>query len=62
MTTAVAMGISLEEAVKAATWNPAHELGMLSSIGSIQNGKLADFVVCDHELKRQAVYIDGEKV
>lgn len=62
MTTAVSMGISLEEAVKAATWNPAHELGMLNSIGSIRNGKLADFVICDRELKRQAVYIGGERV
>lgn len=60
MTTAVGMGISLEEAVRSATWNPAHELGMLEEIGSIRNGKLADFVVCDGKLERQAVYIGGE--
>ena len=62
MTTAVAMGIPLEEAVRAATWNPAHELEMLDVIGSIRNGKLADFVICDRHLERQAVYIGGEKV
>lgn len=62
MTTTVTMGIPLEEAVRSATWNPAHELGMLDTIGSIRNGKLADFVICDGSLKRQAVYIGGEKV
>lgn len=62
MTTALTMGIPLEEAVKAATWNPAHELGMLDQIGSIRDGKLADFVICDGRMVRQAVYIGGEKV
>lgn len=62
MTTALTMGIPLTEAVKAATWNPAHELGMLDQIGSIRDGKLADFVICDGRMERQAVYIGGEKV
>ena len=60
MTTALTMGIPLEEAVKAATWNPAHELGMLDSIGSIREGKLADFVICDAQMNRQQIYIGGE--
>ena len=55
-------GISAEEAVRAATWNPAHELGLLDEIGSIQNGKRADFVLCDAALSRKAVYLGGEKV
>lgn len=62
LTTALTMGIPLEAAVKAATWNPAHELGMLDSIGSIRDGKLADFVICNGRMERQAVYIGGEKV
>lgn len=62
MTTALTMGVPPAEAVKAATWNPAHELGMLDSIGSIRDGKLADFVVCNAQLERQEVYIGGEKV
>lgn len=62
MTTAVSFGISTEEAVQAATWNPAHELGLLDEIGSIRDGKRADFVVCDAALRRKAVYIGGEKV
>lgn len=62
MTTAVTMGIPLVTAVKAATWNPAHEVGILKELGSIRDGKLADFVVCNRDLERQAVYIGGEKV
>lgn len=62
MTTAVSFGIPVEEAVRAATWNPAHELGLLDEIGSIQNGKRADFVLCDAALGRKAVYIGGGKV
>ncbi len=60
MTTALSMGIPLGEAVKAATWNPAHELGMLDEIGSIRDGKLADFVICDSQMNRQQVYIGGQ--
>lgn len=62
MLTALSFGVPAEEAVKAATWNPAHELGMLDQIGSIRDGKLADFVICDGRMERQAVYIGGEKV
>lgn len=62
MTTAISFGISPEEAVRSATWNPAHELGMLEEIGSIRDGKRADFVICGAGLGRKAVYIGGEKV
>ncbi len=62
MTTAVSFGISAEEAVRSATWNPAHELGLLDEIGSIRDGKRADFVICDAALMCKAVYIGGEKV
>ena len=62
MTTAISFGISPEEAVRSATWNPAHELGMLEEIGSIRNGKRADFVICGADLSRREVYIGGERV
>lgn len=62
MTTAVDFGIPVCQAVRAATWNPAHELGALEELGSIENGKLADFVVCDGQLRRQKVYLGGAPV
>ena len=31
-------------------------------VGSIENGKLADFVICDADLNRLAVCIGGKKI
>lgn len=62
MRRAVSFGIPLEDAVRAATYNPARQLGCLSEAGSIADGKQADFVICTRELERQAVYIAGEKL
>ena len=46
-------GIPREDAVRAATYNPARQLGVLDEVGSIRDGKVADFVLCDAELNRQ---------
>ena len=62
MQRAVSFGISREDAIRAATYNPARQIGALSEVGSIADGKVADFVLCDAELNRQAVYLAGEKV
>ncbi len=59
MRRAVAFGISREDAIRAATYNPARQLGCLSEVGSIADGKVADFVLCDAELTRRAVYLEG---
>lgn len=59
---AVSYGIRLEDAVRAASYNPACALGVASQVGSIQTGKSADFIVCDENLNRKAVYIDGRRV
>ena len=61
MLNAVAFGIPKEVAVTAATATPAKQLGR-EEIGVIAAGKLADFVVCDSELKRKAVYMGGKKL
>lgn len=58
---AVAFGVSEEEAIRAATWNPAREIGRDNEIGSIAPGKLADFLVCDQDLQLRKVYINGER-
>ena len=59
MRNAIAFGISREQAVLSATLIPAREIGREGEIGAIQNGALADFVVCDDSLARQAVYLGG---
>jgi len=56
---AVSFGIPLADAVRAASYNPACAIGAEERIGSIAEGKDADFVVCTPELHRLAVYIDG---
>jgi hypothetical protein len=43
----VAAGLTAAEALKTATWNGAEFLGRTSQSGSIEKGKLADFVVLD---------------
>ncbi len=62
MRNAVAFGIPKEEAILAATIRPAREIGRESEIGSIEKGKLADFVVCGEDLSLRAVYIGGKQV
>jgi len=39
--------ITVEQAIKAYTWNPAYILGWEEVIGSIENGKLADMVILE---------------
>ena len=62
MQRAVSFGIPRENAIRAATYNPARQLGCLSEVGSIADGKVADFVVCDAALGRKAVYLAGKKL
>lgn len=62
MQRAIAFGIPREDAVRAATYNPARQLGCLNEVGSIADGKVADFVVCDAELNRKAVCLAGKEL
>ena len=62
MCNAVSFGIPLADAVRAATWNPACAIGAQAEVGSIEPGKLADFVICGPDLARKAVYLGGAPV
>ncbi len=62
MRLAVRFGIPREDAIRAATYNPARQLGVLDTVGSIAAGKRADFVVCDADLNRKAVYLAGKTI
>lgn len=59
---AVSFGISLEDAVRAATIVPARVIGAEQEIGSLEKGKAADFVILDKELTVKAVFINGHLV
>lgn len=62
MRTAIACGVPREAAIRAATYEPARAAGALDRLGTIEPGKLADFLICDENLDLRAVYIGGEKV
>ena len=63
MLNAISFGIDRDEAIRASTIIPAREVGCDDELGSVSEGKLADFIVCDADtLARKAVYQEGEKI
>ncbi len=56
------MGIPLETTIACAAVNPAREIGIYDTCGSITPGKTADLVLLDKELQVKAVYINGSRV
>ena len=55
-------GIPEEEAVRAASCNPAKALGADDKIGSIETGKYADFVITNSDYSEKRVFIGGVEV
>ena len=55
-------GIPEEDALQAATYNPACAIGMEDKIGSIATGKYADFLVCSADYSEKTVYIGGKAI
>lgn len=62
MLNAISFGIPEDTAITAATLTPARELGCDDRLGSIEAGKLADFIICGEDLTRREVYIGGKRV
>ena len=58
----VSWGIAEEEAVRAATYNPAKALGVQDKIGSIETGKYADFVITNTDYSEKRVFIGGKEL
>ena len=55
----ISFGVDECDAIRSATYNPARQLGCLDEVGSIADGKCADFVVCGSELARDRVFLSG---
>lgn len=51
MVNVIKMGVPIEQAVKAATYNPAKAIGIISDCGSIERGKAGKLVIMDKDYK-----------
>ena len=55
----LAWNVPEEEAVRAATYNPACALGVQNEVGSIETGKVADFLVIEPGYAGKRVFLAG---
>lgn len=62
MRNAISFGIPEEIAIRSATVIPARIIGADEIIGSIETGKLADFVVLNDDFSPGSVYMGGSKI
>ncbi len=54
-------GIDEELVIRAATWNPAVSLGVQNEVGSIETGKVADFLICTNDYAAKRVFLAGQE-
>ena len=50
------------EAVRAATYNPAKAIGAEKLVGSIETGKVADFIITDSDYSAKRVFLAGKEI
>lgn len=62
MKTAVAFGIPLADAAYCAAVTPARALGIFENVGSLDAGKLANFIVLDDRLEIKAMFFKGKQI
>lgn len=55
-------GIREEDAVRAATWNPACAIGAQEEVGSIAPGKVADFLIVGEGYSWKRVFLAGQEI
>ena len=58
----IAWGVPEEEALRAASYNPAKALGVQDKVGSIETGKYADFVITNGDYSAKRVFIGGKEI
>ncbi len=58
----ISFGIRPEDAIRAATWNPAKVIGALEEIGSLEAGKCADFLILNGDFTLREVWLRGKKL
>ena len=62
LTNVLSWGILEEEAIRAATYNPAKAIGAEQIVGSIAEGKIADFIICSPDYAEKRVFLAGKEI
>jgi len=62
MRTAVQMGVPMEDAIRAASYNPAEAVGLEKECGSLQEGRKADILIADKTLSLREVFKNGRSI
>ena len=58
----ISWNVPEEEAVRAATWNPACAIGAQDEVGSIAPGKVADFIITNADYSEKKVFLAGKAI
>ena len=58
----ICWGIKEEDAIRAAAWNPACAIGAEKEVGSIEEGKQADFLICSPDYTHKRVFLAGKEI
>ncbi|MBR3794577.1 MAG: N-acetylglucosamine-6-phosphate deacetylase [Clostridia bacterium] len=62
LTNVLSWNIAEEDAIRAATYNPACAIGAQDVVGSIETGKQADFIICSEGYASKRVFLAGKEV
>lgn len=62
MVNAIRFGIAEEDAVRSASYNPACAIGADDVVGSIETGKVADFLICSPDYADRRVFLAGKEL
>ena len=62
MVNAIRFGIREEDAVRSASYNPACAINADKVVGSIETGKVADFLVCSPDYSQKRVFLAGQEL
>ena len=62
MVNAIGFGVAEEDAVRAASYNPACAIGAQELVGSIATGKIADFLICSPDYSQKRVFMAGREL
>ena len=62
MVNTIRFGVREEDAVRAASYNPACAIGADKEVGSIETGKVADFLVCSPDYAQRRVFLAGKEL